>query len=65
MGNGVDVQHLIRCYMTPKDLREIANEMDEKIQDARLGDSMVVKEWYGENCIIRFVVDQERMHKHE
>lgn len=62
--NGGHVSQLIRLYMTPADLRRIADEMERVWNQAPLGGDLdVVEPWSlgGNQGEVHFVVDQDRM----
>lgn len=58
---GASYEMVVRCWITPRDLREIADEMEEKFKTVMPGDDLTIKEWYGKGVNIMFVIDQERM----
>ena len=53
----------ITVFMTSKDLRRIADLMDERWQDSIPGGDLEVYRWFGKGCEVVFVIDQERMEK--
>jgi hypothetical protein len=57
------ITHYIRCYMTPNDLRRIADKMEKAWAERKAGDSMDVWTVPGENVEIHFVIDQGEMPK--
>lgn len=55
---------IITCFITPKDLREIADKMDKIANTAMVGDSLIAKEWILDGTTrIKFTLDQERATK--
>jgi hypothetical protein len=58
------IETIIHLYMTPKDLRQIADEMEYAYENRLVGDSAKVKEWYVDNKTkVVFTIDQERIKK--
>ncbi len=54
----------VTCFITPKDLREIAEEMERRWADLAPGQLTDTREWYvDEHTSINFSIDQDRMRK--
>jgi len=51
------------CYFrsTPKDLREIADKMEKHWRKSLPGDDLTSHIWFGTNCELRFIIDQNLM----
>ncbi len=52
---------VVSLKVTPEDLRELADLEERKAKAARVGQSVVFAERYGERCKVEFLFDQERM----
>ena len=58
------LSHIVTIHTTPKELRKIANKMEETWPTLRPGMSTVVAErLIGESVRVEFVIDQDRMTK--
>ena len=62
---GAYTKTVVTCYMTPEHLRSIADNMERIIGGAKWGDDLNACTWFGKNCEVRFVVDQERIREVE
>ena len=52
----------IRVWMTPADLRQIADEMEEVWGEMVVGDNLCVRDWHlDDRTTLTFAIDQERM----
>jgi hypothetical protein len=56
-----ELRVVVGLRVTPEDLRELADQEEEKWKAARVGQSVVFAERYGENCKVEFLFDQDRM----
>lgn len=62
--NSGGIEHKITVFMTPKDLREIADAMETRWSEVELGHCLSVKEWdVAERVRLVFVIDQDRMER--
>jgi hypothetical protein len=58
------LRHIITVHTTPKELRDIADRMEEKWPTLRPGDSTVTSTMFVDNYVtIEFAADQEKMRK--
>ena len=53
----------LTIFCTPKDLRKIADKMEEKIKTIIVGESTVIERLVHGNIEISIVIDQTRMHE--
>jgi hypothetical protein len=59
---GAKMEHVLRVYLTPKDLREMATKMEETWAGLAAPQNAIVKEWdgvYGSSVVFQF--DSVRM----
>lgn len=62
------LQMKVTCFMTPADLRMIADKMDEVLKQPLCqlwGKSLTVYTWSGEDIEVDFAIDQERALFHD
>ena len=55
----------IQLYISPEELRELADKMEHKWQRSLPGDSLIIKHIYVGTIKIEIVIDQEQMRKKE
>lgn len=60
---GAILQQTLTLHMTPKDLREIADDMERLWGKALICDCLMVRTWVGDNVRVEFNIDQERMER--
>ena len=58
----VRMSHEITLNCTPDDLRELADEVERKIEDCKLGDDTLVRYIHGKRVTLAIRVDQDRMY---
>jgi hypothetical protein len=57
----IRMTHEITLVCTPEDLRELADEVERKIKDCKVGDDTLVRYIYGKRVTVAIRVDQERI----
>lgn len=55
------IEYKVTMYLTSVDLREMAEQAEKIEREAKLGGSLVIRDWYCTPTVsVHLVVDQER-----
>lgn len=54
---------VVRVYVTPKHLREVADTIERRMAQARLGEDVPKVTLYGDGVELDLVADQDAFHK--
>lgn len=56
--------NLCVIYTTPKQLRALADRLDDRLTKTRLGEDMPTETFYPDgNAEVRFAIDQDELHR--